>query len=161
MNGPHLSDIALIALAARRGSHPHIEACAWCREQYEALCALDDFEHAGSGGDASGDESGADPATIGMNRPFRLAAQSDVEMDQALVLRQTWYLDEGRVIVRVFEEEKNSLVGYVICAPERLAVLRLRFSGLDASFEPGHDGRFLIGGAEIPIEPMSVTIESR
>jgi len=159
MNGPHLSDIALIVLAARRGSHPHIEACAWCREQYEALLALDDMEHAGSEMRTDGEEAGAGFA--GTKHPFHLAAQSAAEMDQDLVLRQTWYLDEGRVIVRVFEENKEYLVGYVICDPARFAELRLRFSGIDQLFTPAHDGSFRIGSATIPIEPMAVEIVPR
>ncbi len=159
MNGPHLSDIALIVLAARRGSHPHIESCAWCREQYEALLAIEDMEQAESETEASGEEASAGFA--GTNRPFRLAAQSSVGMDQDLVLRQTWYLDEGRVIVRVFEENKEHLVGYVICDPARFAELRLRFSGIDQLFAPAHDGSFRIGSVTIPIEPMAVEIEPR
>jgi hypothetical protein len=159
MNGPHLSDIALIVLAARRGSHPHIESCAWCREQYEALLALEDIAQAEDAAETSGEK--AEAGFAGTNRPFRLAAQNAVEMDQDLVLRQTWYLDEGSVIVRVFEENKEYLVGYVICDPARLADLRLRFSGIDQLFTPAHDGSFRIGSATIPIEPMAVEIEPR
>ncbi len=153
MNGPHLSDIALIVLAARRAPHPHIEACAYCREQYEALIAMEDLDEAHSNAPRQDTDDSVS------QRPFRLAAQSNVDMDTEIILRQTWYLDEGRVLLRVFEERSHLLIGYVICAPERLSTLRIRFGGLESVFTPGSDGSFLIGSADIPIEPMQVTIE--
>lgn len=152
MNGPHLSDIALIVLAASRKPHPHLDACAWCREQYEALIAMEDYEEA----DAETPVDGAGEAPA-----YRLAAQSDVEMESGLVLRQTWYLDHGNVLLRIFEERGERLVAYVICAPERLHRLRFHFSGLPDSYVPGDDGRFIVGPVDLPVEPMTVTFEEQ
>lgn len=153
MNEPHLSDIALIVLAARRAPHPHFENCAWCREQYETLIAMENME---SEDDAETHSSALNHAAT---ESFRLAAQSDIVMDADLVLRQTWYLDEGRVLLRVFEETPDRLIGYIICAPERLSGLRIHFSGIAQTFIPAVDGSFLIGASNISIEPMSVTLE--
>ena len=150
MNGTHLSDMALVVLAASRKSHPHLDSCAYCREQYRTLIEMEEFE-------AEADMKAPDAKTEVAR--YRLAAQSDVQMDADLILRQTWYLDEGRLLLRVFEEDGTRLIGYVICAPERLAKLRVRFSGIDKSFVPASDGSFVIGSVALPIEPMAVTIE--
>ncbi|MFZ1729084.1 MAG: hypothetical protein WBQ23_02650 [Bacteroidota bacterium] len=155
MKEPHLSEIALVVLAARRAPHPHIESCSWCREQYETLITMEDME---------GEEDVEEPATAAahsVNGNFRLAAQSNIETDSALILRQTWYLDEGKVLLRVFEEAPNGLVGYVICESERLHRLRVRFSGITDPFSLNADGSFRIGSSDIPIEPMTVTLEER
>lgn len=150
MNGPHLSDMALVVLAASRKSHPHLDSCAYCREQYTTLIEMEEFEA----------EADVKPTQMKAEvSRFRLAAQSDVEMDADLILRQTWYLDEGRVLLRVFEEDGTRLIGYVICAPERLAKLRVRFSGIDKRFVPASDGSFVIGSVSLPVEPMAVTLE--
>lgn len=153
MNGSHLTDIALIVLATGRKTHPHLESCTYCREQYDALLEMEELRY--SEKDIPGNIAAEPSQTNG----FRLAAQSDVGTDSDLVLRQTWYLDEGRVLLRVFEEEANVLVGYVLCAPERLPSLRFRFSGIDNVFIPSKNGSFVIGDPDIPIEPMAVTFE--
>lgn len=150
MNGTHLSDMALVVLAASRKSHPHLDSCSYCREQYQALIEMEEFE-----ADA---KTNATDARSGDSR-YRLAAQSGAEMEAGLVLRQTWYLDEGRVLLRIFEEDGTRLIGYLICAPERLPNMRVRFSGLDESFVPAADGSFVIGSAALPVEPMAVTLE--
>lgn len=149
MNGPHLSDIALVVLAASRRRHPHIEVCTYCREQYEALLAMEEFEDA----EADAPMAGAPGAA------FRLAAQSELETNASLVLRQTWYLDQGNVLLRVFEEHGKGLIAYVLCAPERLHRLRFFFSGLPGTFAADQEGRFAIGPASIAIEPMAVTFD--
>jgi hypothetical protein len=150
MNGPHLSDIALVVLAASRKTHPHLSECAYCREQYEALVAMEELEEAEA-------EIAENPEAAAGR--YRLAAQSGMEADVGLLPRQTWYLDQGRVLLRVFEEHAERLIGYVICAPERLPGMRIRFSGIEESFVPGPDGSFVIGEAELPIEPMTVTLD--
>jgi hypothetical protein len=65
------------------------------------------------------------------------------------------------MLLRIFEEQGERLVAYVICAPERLGRLRFHFSGLPESFVPGPDGRFIVGPADLPVEPMAVTFEEQ
>lgn len=142
--------MALVVLAASRKSHPHLDSCSYCREQYRALIEMEEFE-------AEAEDNTSDEGSE-VSR-YRLAAQSGVEMGVGLVLRQTWYLDEGRVLLRVFEEDSTRLIGYIICAPERLANLRVRFSGIDESFVPASDGSFVIGSVSLPVEPMAVMLE--
>ncbi len=90
---------------------------------------------------------------------FRLAAQGGSEHLEELVWRQTWYLEEGQVVIRVVEDtEEALLLGYVLCNPDRLSTLRIRFSGLEQSFLPDPAGRFVIGPASIDIEPMRVQL---
>ncbi|MBR9975070.1 MAG: hypothetical protein KFF77_05780, partial [Bacteroidetes bacterium] len=121
----------------------------YCRAQYDALLEMEELEEADA--DAPHGAPGV-PA-------FRLAAQSGIEMDTRLTLRQTWYLDHGNVLLRVFEEDAERLVAYVLCAPERLSRLRFHFSDIPGVFAPDADGHFAIGPAGLPIEPMTVTFE--
>ena len=149
MKGPHFRHIALVLLAASRKWHPQLEACAYCQAQYQALLEMEELE------EADADAPHGAPGVQG----FRLAAQSGIESDPRLVLRQTWYLDHGNVLLRVFEEDAERLVAYVLCAPERLSRLHFRFSDLPGEFVADETGHFIIGPAGIPVEPMTVTFE--
>lgn len=150
MNNAHLSDLTLLSLVTARRTHPHLDRCAFCREQYEALLDLERFEHAPPQESAT---------TRNDHEPLRLAAQSEEEVvDDGPLLRRTWYLDSGNVLLRVFEEDER-LVGYLICAPERLARLRLHIAELHRTFVTDKRGRFVIGDCATAIEPMHVTLE--
>lgn len=150
MNGVHLTDIALLVLVASGQTHPHLDECAFCREQYEALIQMDR---------AARDTTPAVPDGNAPHGSFRLAAQAAVDLPREhVVLRHTWYLAGGQVILRVLEERDGCLVGYVICEPERLATIRIRFSGIDTVFVPGVDGSFVIGNTAV--DAMTVTLET-
>jgi len=144
----HMSEAELVQLARSGGTHPHCDACAFCREQ---LLQLRDM--LGGTGAAEVDESGT-PAQ------FRLAAQSFEQVDSDTRWRQTWYLEDGAVVLRVVEDRRESaLDGYLLCAPERLQNMQVRFSGIEECFRPDSEGRFRIGPSSIEIEPMSVLLE--
>ena len=148
----HLTDIAIIVLAASGQRHPHFDECAWCREQYDALRDIDETERAG----ASPLSDAAEPPGA-----FRLAAQATMdETGERVALRHTWYLEGGRVILRVLEEHDGRLVGYVVCPPERLATIRIRFSGLDTVFVPDEEGSFVIHETGVAIDAMTVTLDA-
>ncbi|MCZ7555789.1 MAG: hypothetical protein M5R41_05235 [Bacteroidia bacterium] len=145
----HLGTARLLDLANANGTHPHLDNCAFCREQYEALIAIARFV-----------APDVDSAVADGGTGYRLAAHSETETQAELLLRQTWYLDGGNVLLRVFEERAHDrLVAYVICDPQRLPLLSFRFSGVDGVFHPAHDGSFVIGGSDIDIEPMTVSID--
>ncbi len=144
----HLSPARLVSLASGRQTHPHLESCAFCREQYDMLAELDEQQTVET---PSGDSTAI---------PFRLAAQSFVQEAASQRLRQTWFLENGNVLIRVFEESAHErLVAYVICETDRFAGLRIRFSGIDEVFRPADDGSFIIGGNDIAIEPMTVELD--
>jgi hypothetical protein len=147
IQGDHLSAVALLTLASAQVTHPHLNECAFCREQYDALLEIE--THAVSD---SSYGPGYDDA------PYRLAAQSETDTYVELLPRHTWYLDGGNVLLRVFEEQTHErLVAWVICDPQRLPQLRFRFSGIDADFHAEEDGSFIIGSSDTDIEPMTVT----
>ncbi|MDX9758394.1 MAG: hypothetical protein RBU27_04455 [Bacteroidota bacterium] len=152
MNGMHLTDIAILVLVASGQTHPHLDECAFCREQYEALRRIDEAER---------DTATSLPEAAEPHAPFRLAAQGMVDAPgDHVALRHTWYLEGGRVILRVLEEQDGRLVGYVICTPERLPSIRIHFSGLDTVYVPSADGSFVIGDVGVAIDAMHVTLET-
>ena len=134
---------------ARDGrTHPHCDVCAFCREQLEQLRDLMQGRMQGS---AEGEGA--------VRRSFRLAAQSNVGTFEGIRWRQTWYLEDGALLVRVVEDTaEHLLIGYCLCDPARLPGLRLRFSGIDGIFVPDATGRFILGSAGIDVEPMHVMI---
>lgn len=146
----HLGAARMLELACARQTHPHLDTCAFCREQYEALVDIARLVATDSDSEPAVGETG-----------YRLAAESETETHAELLPRQTWYLDGGNVLLRVFEERTHDrLVAYVICDPQRLPLLSFRFSGVDGVFHPAHDGSFVIGGSDIDIEPMTVSIDT-
>jgi hypothetical protein len=148
MEARHLTDAELMELAARRVRHQHLEHCAFCAEQYETVLEMRDI--------ARREE---EPQRTGAGTPFRLAAQTDEGLVAELSLRQTWYLEDGESLLRVFEHvTREELHGFLLCDPGRLGRICVRFSGIDADFTPASDGSFLIGASGIAIEPMSVTL---
>jgi hypothetical protein len=144
----HMSEAELVQLARSGGTHPHCDVCAFCREQLAQLRAMRDHV------DAAGE---ADGATL---MQFRLAAQGAPQVTEDTRWRQTWYLEDGAVVLRVVEDRREQmLTGFLLCAPERLETARVRFSGIAESFRPDSEGRFTIGPSSIDIEPMSVQLE--
>jgi hypothetical protein len=146
--GAHLDAALLISIAAGKRTHPHIEGCAFCREQVEELRSLAQFEKQTS-------DSQQEPDT------YRLAAMSMsvAEAQPELRLRHTWYLEEGDILLRVFEDRiHDQLLGYIICDTELLSRVRIRFSGIDKEYAASEDGSFSIGPSSIDIEPMHVVL---
>jgi hypothetical protein len=149
IHGDHLSAVTLLTLASAQVTHPHLNECAFCREQYDALRDIDTFAASDSNFGAGRDDM-----------PYRLAAQSESETQAELLPRHTWYLDGGNVLLRVFEEQTHErLIAWVVCDPQRLPRLRFHFSDIDADFHAEEDGSFIIGSSDIDIEPMTVTFE--
>ena len=147
-NERHIPEVELIQLARTDGSHPHCATCAFCKEQLEQLRSM------------LMTESPPLPESSPAPDRFRLAAQGGSEEVEELIWRQTWYFEEGQIVLRVVEDpEEGLLIGYVLCDSDRLSTLRIRFSGLEMSFLPDPAGRFIIGPASIDIEPMSVQLQ--
>jgi hypothetical protein len=150
-NISHLSELRLVQIARSGEDDPHLYECAFCREQYDALREM-------LLGAPQEQRAGTHPG----DSSFRLAAQSEADTDEDQRWRQTWYLEDGALVIRVIEEtEKQRLTGFCIGDPERYAALRIRFSGLQDVFTPDAQGRFDIGPSSIEIEPMRVDIEDR
>jgi hypothetical protein len=145
----HIPEAELVHYARCGESHPHLKECAFCREQLEQLRELlVDVERVLDG------QVGSSP------RHFRLAAQSASNAVADIIWRQTWYLDEGRIVIRVVEDSREGvLVGYFLGDRHPGDVVHIRFSDLDRSFSPDAEGRFIIGPSSIEIEPMSAFIE--
>ncbi|MDT8323372.1 MAG: hypothetical protein RRA94_04600 [Bacteroidota bacterium] len=144
--GTHISEAELVQLARDGGPHSHCDNCAFCREQLEQLRSMLQA-------------SAPSPGANTMPKDFRLAAQSTPPVSEKIRWRQTWYLEDGVVVLRVVEDcRENQLIGYLLCAEDRLAAMRVRFSGIDTSFVPDAEGRFVIGPSSIAIEPMSVQL---
>ena len=145
----HIPEAQLVQLARSGEAHAHLTECVFCREQLEQLREL------------FGDEQRSIDAQPGSpERKFRLAAQSAPDIADDIVWRQTWYLDDGQIVVRVVEDSREGvLIGYLLADPLPEEGLRVRFSDIDAAFVPDADGRFVIGPASIEIEPMLVLIE--
>lgn len=148
-NTYHLSELRLVQIARSGEDDQHLHECVFCREQYDALREmLLGAPHEGERDEGSDEQS------------FRLAAQSDTETDNEQRWRQTWYLEDGALVIRVIEDTRTQhLTGYCIGDPERYPALRIRFSGLQDVFVPDAQGRFDIGSSSIEIEPMRIEIE--
>jgi hypothetical protein len=146
----HLSLEEIIELAATGGEHPHLAACAFCREQLEAMQALENFDA------QTDDEAGS--ADIPVN-VYRLAAATPAT-DETIRLRRAWFLENGTVVVRVMEDAGDgTLVGFVLSDPSQHADIRIRFSGLEHVFTPDASGRFVIGPSSIDIESMDANLD--
>ena len=144
----HIPEPELIQLARTGGAHPHCAECAFCSEQLTQLRSM------------LGQEQFPLPGQRPPPDRFRLAAQGGAEEIEELIWRQTWYFEEGQIVLRVVEDpEEDVLLGYVLCDPERLSTIRVRFSGLETSFLPDPAGRFVIGPPSIDIEPMTVQLQ--
>jgi len=154
MNGrrtSHIPELRLIQLARSGEDHPHLVECAFCREQYEALRTI-----------LLGAPVRFDGSQPSKDQPFRLAAQTGQTAREAQRWRQTWYLEDGALVIRVLEDvDTDQLVGFCISDPRRYPRLRIRFSDIPDSFSPDAQGRFIIGPATIEIEPMRVYIEEQ
>ena len=149
---------ALLTMARRGESSPHLSICSFCREQYEyALELLSTLSATGDAAEAR-DPKG-DPAM----RPaaYRLAAQTAEAAAPLFRLRRTWYLNNNAVILRVIEDTlRQQLTGFLIAEDERDRPQRIRFDGIEREFLPDRNGVFGIGAASIDIEPMTVTLIS-
>ncbi|MBN1446916.1 MAG: hypothetical protein JXA28_03210 [Bacteroidetes bacterium] len=145
----HLPELRLIQLARSGEDHPHLAECAFCREQYEALREMLLGAPAERGESIPHDD-----------RSFRLAAASEPMTTEVQRWRQTWYLEDGALVLRVLEDrDVQQLIGFCIGDPHRYAHLKIHFSGIARSFTPDAQGRFEIGPSSLEIEPMRVHIE--
>lgn len=141
---PHLPVETLVALSLSGEWDPHVEECAFCREQLEFLRSVE-RDLAATEGEVSA-------------APFRLAAASVPDFP-AFTLRRTWYLSDREAMVRVFEDEKRQiLVGSLLMDPRLYGQVRVRFSGIGHDFLPDEQGKFDIGPLELDVEPMTVTL---
>lgn len=145
--GAHIPEPELVQIARDGGNHPHCDDCACCREQLAQIRQM--LEDVAPPQSAEGAQA----------KPFRLAAQGAAPAVEETRWRQTWYLEDGGVVLRVVENHREDLlVGYLLCDSGRLPGLRVRFSGIDEDFLPDAEGRFVIGPSSIEIEPMSVRL---
>lgn len=152
----HHDLITLLSMARTGRSSPHIDACAFCREQWDlavdllaSMAALPEF-------DANAVDN-PDPGVVSPS--YRLAAQTMDSLLPQFRLRRTWYLKNNSVILRVIEDTRRQLLtGFFIAEhPEDLR-LRIRFDGIEREFRPDDNGVFEIGAASIDIEPMKVSL---
>ncbi|MDX9758460.1 MAG: hypothetical protein RBU27_04785 [Bacteroidota bacterium] len=140
---------------ARAGrSSPHLETCAFCREQFELAVDL----LAAMATTPEIDANATENLDSGVLPPsYRLAAQTtDAQLPQ-FRLRRTWYLKNNSVILRVIEDTRRQLLtGFFIAEHAEDLQLRVRFDGIEQDFRPDDHGVFEIGAASIDIEPMKV-----
>lgn len=154
----HPDPHAIITLALRGESHPHIMHCAACRMLHEQAVSLYTFD-----AHATADVDPADDDSLPVARAgYRLAAQDALTGEAPVVMRRTWYLENATVLVRVMEDRtEHCLYGHVITDPDRLAGIAIRFSGIDADFLPDETGMFRIGADDLEIETMDAVIHAR
>ncbi len=146
----HLDVAELFRLVRIGAAHPHLSVCSFCREQFEEVRELEEFRP------ESAEPALAPPwVSTTARASYRLAAQ-DQELEKASHHpRRTWYLEDGAVVLRVMEDEQHARIfGHLIISPDRLATVRVRFSGIDKDFTPSADGVFDIGESALGIERM-------
>lgn len=150
----HLDPHTIITLALRGETHEHIAQCAACRTLYAQALSLRDYDAQAYRAETDDDEAYAEHTPH-----YRLAAQDALAADAPVVVRRTWYLDNATVLVRVVDDhETQCLYGHVITDPDRLAGIAIRFSGIDADFQPDATGMFHIGASDLAIETMDAML---
>ncbi len=146
-------DLKTLLSIARRGQpSAHMDACSFCREQYEL--ALDFLSSAGEVMETPGIEDAGHRSV-----PYRLAAQTTASALPQYRLRRTWYLNNNAAILRVIEDTlEQQLTGFFIAERSEDQKIRIRFDGIDREFVPDSNGVFEIGTSSIDIEPMKVIL---
>jgi len=153
----HLEMKDLLDMARKGQRSSHLDACFFCREQYQLAVEFLTFSpETVDGEDAS---FGAEEAAVGYRRSeYRLAAQSAEAVTPMFRLRRTWYFENNSMILRVIEDlHRGVLTGFFIAERSR-EQLRIKFDGLEEAYQPDQNGVFEIGAASINIEPMKVTL---
>lgn len=151
----HLEMKDLLAMARKGERSSHLDACSFCREQYQLavdfLAFSPDTVHGEENGMGQGEEASG-------YRQYRLAAQTTQSVTPMFKLRRTWYFDNNSMILRVIEDlQRGMLTGFFISERSR-EQLRIKFDGLEQEYQPDRNGVFEIGSASINIEPMKVTL---
>lgn len=150
----HLEMHEIMKLAMNSGYHEHLDACAFCHEEYCEAIDLLKFESS-----ASLDATDAEARVLNGHFQCRLAAQDSEESVAETHVRRTWYLEDGTAILRVMEDQqRGSLYGHLIIDPTRYATVTIRFNGIEGDFHPDPNGLFEIGSSAIEIERMDAIL---
>jgi hypothetical protein len=153
----HLEMKDLLTLARKGERSSHLDACFFCREQYQLAVEFLAF----SPDTVHGEELSMhmDGQAAGYRRSeYRLAAQTAEAVTPMFRLRRTWYFENNSMILRVIEDlHRGVLTGFFISERSR-EQLRIKFDGLENEYQPDRNGVFEIGSASINIEPMKVIL---
>ncbi|MDT8324333.1 MAG: hypothetical protein RRA94_09485 [Bacteroidota bacterium] len=153
----HLGMKDLLSLARKGEQSTHLDACSFCREQYQLAVEFLAFSPDTVRREEDSIQQAEGPSAFRQSQ-YRLAAQTTQSVTPMFRLRRTWYFDNNSMILRVIEDlQRGILTGFFITERNR-EELRIKFDGLDEVFQPDRNGVFEIGSATINIEPMKVIL---
>ena len=127
----HLDMKDLLSLARKGEESSHLDACSFCREQYQFAVEFLTFSPDTVRDEEDGTRRQHEPQAY-VSQTYRLAAQTAQPVTPMFRLRRTWYFDNNSVILRVIEDiQRERLKGFFIAESGSREGLSIKFDGID------------------------------